>query len=64
MSYLDEVPFRMAVSLNGDSEGEIPLVTVPDIELPDCTDILMSTMVSPHSAHCCGMLTGMSAVFS
>ncbi|TRZ23655.1 hypothetical protein HGM15179_003454 [Zosterops borbonicus] len=44
MSYLDEVPFRMAVSLSGDSEGEIPLVTAPDIELPDCTDILMSTM--------------------
>ncbi|XP_066184330.1 ubiquitin-associated protein 1-like [Sylvia atricapilla] len=44
MNYLDEVPFRMAVSLSGDSEGETPLVTAPDIELPDCTDILMSTM--------------------
>ncbi|XP_071424644.1 ubiquitin-associated protein 1-like isoform X1 [Pithys albifrons albifrons] len=44
MSYLDEVPFRMAVSLDGDSGGEIPLITAPDIELPDCTDILMSTM--------------------
>lgn len=48
MNYLDEVPFRTAMSLSGDSEGEIPLVTAPDIELPDCTDILMSTMVSPH----------------
>ncbi|XP_063268886.1 ubiquitin-associated protein 1-like isoform X1 [Prinia subflava] len=44
MNYLDEVPFRTAMSLSGDSEGEIPLVTAPDIELPDCTDILMSTM--------------------
>ncbi|NXU69820.1 UBA1L protein, partial [Horornis vulcanius] len=44
MNYLDEVPFRTAMSLNGDSEGEITLVTAPDIELPDCTDILMSTM--------------------
>ncbi|XP_027543898.1 ubiquitin-associated protein 1-like isoform X2 [Neopelma chrysocephalum] len=44
MSYLDEVPFRMALSLDGDSGGEIPLITAPDIEVPDCTDILMSTM--------------------
>lgn len=64
MNCLDEVPFRTAMSLNGDSEGEIPLITAPDIELPDCTDILMSTMVSPHPGHCWGMLKGMSAVFS
>lgn len=64
MNYLDEVPFRTAMSLNGDSEGEITLVTAPDIELPDCTDILMSTMVSSHSGHRWGMLEGMSAVFS
>ncbi|XP_061854995.1 ubiquitin-associated protein 1-like [Colius striatus] len=44
MSYLDEVPFRTARSLNGDSGAETPLVTAPTIELPDCTDILMSTM--------------------
>ncbi|NXU97055.1 UBA1L protein, partial [Cettia cetti] len=44
MNYLDEVPFRTAMSLHGDSEGEITLVTAPDIELPDCSDILMSTM--------------------
>ncbi|NXI05419.1 UBA1L protein, partial [Pachycephala philippinensis] len=44
MNYLDEVPFRTAMSLDGDSEGEITLITAPDIELPDCTDILMSTM--------------------
>ncbi|XP_063202937.1 ubiquitin-associated protein 1-like isoform X1 [Chroicocephalus ridibundus] len=44
MSYLDEVPFRMARSLDGDSGGENTLVTAPDIELPDCADILMSTM--------------------
>ncbi|KAM4765928.1 ubiquitin-associated protein 1-like isoform 1-T1 [Cyanocitta cristata] len=44
MNYLDEVPFRMAMSLDGDSEGEITLITAPDIEVPDCTDILMSTM--------------------
>lgn len=64
MNYLDEVPFRTAMSLNGDSEGEIPLVTAPDIEVPDCTDILMSTMVSPHPSHCWGMLKGMSAMFT
>ncbi|XP_033372819.1 ubiquitin-associated protein 1-like isoform X2 [Parus major] len=44
MNYLDEIPFRMAMSLSGGSEEEITLVTAPDIELPDCTDILMSTM--------------------
>ncbi|XP_014801638.1 PREDICTED: ubiquitin-associated protein 1-like [Calidris pugnax] len=44
MSYLDEVPFRMARSLDGDSGGENALITAPAIELPDCTDILMSTM--------------------
>lgn len=46
MSYLDEVPFRKAWSLDGDSGGEITLITAPAIEVPDCTDILMSTMVS------------------
>ncbi|XP_065544451.1 ubiquitin-associated protein 1-like [Lathamus discolor] len=44
MSYLDEVPFRKAWSLDGDSGGEITLITAPAIEIPDCTDILMSTM--------------------
>uniref|UniRef100_A0A8C3PR06 UMA domain-containing protein n=1 Tax=Calidris pygmaea TaxID=425635 RepID=A0A8C3PR06_9CHAR len=44
MSYLDEVPFRMARSLDGDPGGENALITAPAIELPDCTDILMSTM--------------------
>ncbi|NXA62303.1 UBA1L protein, partial [Mohoua ochrocephala] len=44
MNYLDEVPFRTAMSLDGDSEGEITLIAAPDIELPDCTDILVSTM--------------------
>ncbi|KAM6303588.1 ubiquitin-associated protein 1-like isoform 2-T3 [Podargus strigoides] len=44
MSYLDEVPFRTAMSLDGDSGGENTSITAPDIELPDCTDILMSTM--------------------
>ncbi|XP_032850187.2 ubiquitin-associated protein 1-like isoform X2 [Tyto alba] len=44
MSYLDEVPFRTATSLDGDSGGENTLITAPAIELPDCTDILMSTM--------------------
>ncbi|XP_008504377.2 ubiquitin-associated protein 1-like [Calypte anna] len=44
MSYLDEVPFRTTWSLNGDSGGENPLITAPAMELPDCTDILMSTM--------------------
>ncbi|XP_054692180.1 ubiquitin-associated protein 1-like isoform X1 [Grus americana] len=44
MSYLDEVPFRTARSLDGDSGGENTLITAPAIDLPDCTDILMSTM--------------------
>ncbi|XP_068266363.1 ubiquitin-associated protein 1-like [Nyctibius grandis] len=44
MSYLDGVPFRTARSLDGDSGGENTLITAPAIELPDCTDILMSTM--------------------
>ncbi|XP_056201246.1 ubiquitin-associated protein 1-like isoform X1 [Falco biarmicus] len=44
MSYLDEVPFRAAISLSGDSAAENTLITAPAIELPDCTDILMSTM--------------------
>uniref|UniRef100_A0A8C0EPN1 Ubiquitin associated protein 1 like n=1 Tax=Bubo bubo TaxID=30461 RepID=A0A8C0EPN1_BUBBB len=44
MSYLDEVPFRTARSLDEDSGGENPLITAPAIELPNCADILMSTM--------------------
>ncbi|XP_010169854.2 ubiquitin-associated protein 1-like isoform X1 [Antrostomus carolinensis] len=44
MSYLDEVPFRTARSLDGDSGGENNLITAPDIEIPNCADILMSTM--------------------
>ncbi|XP_009278770.1 PREDICTED: ubiquitin-associated protein 1-like [Aptenodytes forsteri] len=44
MSYLDEVPFRTARSLDGDSGGENTLITAPAINLPDCADILMSTM--------------------
>lgn len=46
MSYLDEVPFRTALSLDGDSGGQNTLITAPAIDLPDCADILMSTMVS------------------
>ncbi|XP_072725316.1 ubiquitin-associated protein 1-like [Ciconia boyciana] len=44
MSYLDDVPFRTARSLDGDSGGENTLITAPAIDLPDCADILMSTM--------------------
>ncbi|KAM6409762.1 ubiquitin-associated protein 1-like [Rhynochetos jubatus] len=44
MSYLDEVPFRTARSLNRDVAGENTLITAPAIDLPDCADILMSTM--------------------
>lgn len=46
MSYLDEVPFRTASCLDGDLGGANTLITAPAIKLPDCTDILMSTMVS------------------
>ncbi|XP_010146237.1 PREDICTED: ubiquitin-associated protein 1-like, partial [Eurypyga helias] len=44
MSYLDEVPFRTARSLDGDAAEENTLITAPAIDLPDCADILMSTM--------------------
>ncbi|NXC44556.1 UBA1L protein, partial [Penelope pileata] len=44
MSYLDGVPFRTARSLKGDSMGESSFIDAPAIDLPDCTDILMSTM--------------------
>ncbi|XP_005500972.2 ubiquitin-associated protein 1-like isoform X1 [Columba livia] len=44
MSYLDEVPFRTALSLDGDSGGQNTSFTAPAIDLPDCADILMSTM--------------------
>ncbi|NWR63613.1 UBA1L protein, partial [Bucorvus abyssinicus] len=44
MSYLDEVPFRTASCLDGGLGGANTLITAPAIELPDCTDILMSTM--------------------
>lgn len=71
MSYLDEVPFRVTRSLDGDSGGETALVTAPAIELPDCADILMSTMVSrlclrpcPDSLLGGRVLNGMSAVFA
>ncbi|OXB77656.1 UNVERIFIED_CONTAM: hypothetical protein H355_002965 [Colinus virginianus] len=45
MSYLDGVPFRTAVSLEGDPTGESTFMDTAPIDLPDCTDILMSTMV-------------------
>ncbi|OXB68964.1 hypothetical protein ASZ78_003433, partial [Callipepla squamata] len=44
MSYLDGVPFRTAVSLEGDPTGESTFMDTAPIDLPDCTDILMSTM--------------------
>ncbi|XP_054244214.1 ubiquitin-associated protein 1-like [Indicator indicator] len=44
MSYLDEVPFRTTTCFSGDMGGETTLITAPAIELPDCADILMSTM--------------------
>ncbi|NXJ06518.1 UBA1L protein, partial [Odontophorus gujanensis] len=44
MSYLDGVPFRTAMSLEGDSTGESAFMDTAPIHLPDCTDILMSTM--------------------
>ncbi|NXI70739.1 UBA1L protein, partial [Anseranas semipalmata] len=44
MSYLDGVPFRTAKSLEGDPAGQSPFIDAPAIDLPDCTDILMSTM--------------------
>lgn len=51
MSYLDGVPFRTAKSLEGDPVGQNTLIDAPAIDLPDCTDILVSTMVGwplPH----------------
>lgn len=45
MSYLDGVPFRTAKSLEEDLAGQNTFIDAPAIDLPDCTDILMSTMV-------------------
>lgn len=45
MSYLDGVPFRTAKSLEEDLVGQNTFIDAPAIDLPDCTDILMSTMV-------------------
>ncbi|XP_038041186.2 ubiquitin-associated protein 1-like [Anas platyrhynchos] len=44
MSYLDGVPFRTAKSLEEDLAGQNTFIDAPAIDLPDCTDILMSTM--------------------
>ncbi|XP_035191963.1 ubiquitin-associated protein 1-like [Oxyura jamaicensis] len=44
MSYLDGVPFRTAKSLEGDPAGQNTFIEAPAINLPDCTDILVSTM--------------------
>ncbi|XP_067161370.1 ubiquitin-associated protein 1-like [Apteryx mantelli] len=44
MSYLDEVPFRTVRSLEGDSARESALISAPAIDVPDCAELLVSTM--------------------
>lgn len=46
MGYLDDVPFRTYGSFEDDSAKGTSLISPPDIEVPDCMEILMSTMVS------------------
>ncbi|XP_019359532.1 PREDICTED: ubiquitin-associated protein 1-like [Gavialis gangeticus] len=44
MGYLDDVPFRTYRSFEDGSAKGTSLIRPPDIEVPDCTEILMSTM--------------------
>ncbi|NWJ05153.1 UBA1L protein, partial [Crypturellus undulatus] len=44
MSYLDGVPFRTARSLEGAAVGQGGLVSAPAIDVPDCAELLVSTM--------------------
>ncbi|KAM8804371.1 ubiquitin-associated protein 1-like [Eudromia elegans] len=44
MSYLDGVPFRAARSFEGDAAAESGLVSAPAVSVPDCGELLVSTM--------------------
>ncbi|XP_062439820.1 ubiquitin-associated protein 1-like [Rhea pennata] len=44
MSYLDEVPFRTARSFEGDSARESASTGAPAVAVPDCAELLVSTM--------------------
>uniref|UniRef100_A0A7M4DUR8 Ubiquitin associated protein 1 like n=1 Tax=Crocodylus porosus TaxID=8502 RepID=A0A7M4DUR8_CROPO len=44
MGYLDDVPFRTYGSFEDGSAKGTSLISPPDIEVPDCTEILTSTM--------------------
>ncbi|XP_025977521.2 ubiquitin-associated protein 1-like isoform X2 [Dromaius novaehollandiae] len=44
MSYLDEVPFRTARSFEGDAARESALLRAPAVDVPDCAELLVSTM--------------------
>ncbi|XP_067411674.1 ubiquitin-associated protein 1-like [Emydura macquarii macquarii] len=44
MSYLDDVPFKMSKSLEDDSAEGTNLINLVDFDIPDCIEILMSTM--------------------
>nr|XP_009679861.1 PREDICTED: ubiquitin-associated protein 1-like [Struthio camelus australis] len=46
MSCLDEVPFRTAGSFEGGSARESAWVSAPAVDVPDCAELLVSTMVS------------------
>ncbi|XP_020667818.3 ubiquitin-associated protein 1-like [Pogona vitticeps] len=44
MSCLEDIPFRMTISFVDASMGEENFVCAPEIEIPNCEDILMCTM--------------------
>lgn len=46
MSYLEGVPFRVTVSFVDDPVGDANLADQPEIELPECAEVLMCTMVN------------------
>lgn len=46
MSCLEDIPFRMTISFVDASMGEENFVCAPEIEMPNCEDILMCTMVT------------------
>ncbi|XP_070809741.1 programmed cell death protein 7 isoform X1 [Pituophis catenifer annectens] len=44
MSYLEDVPFRVTVSFVDDPVGDANLADQPEIELPECAEVLTCTM--------------------
>ncbi|XP_023958704.2 ubiquitin-associated protein 1-like isoform X1 [Chrysemys picta bellii] len=44
MSCLDDVPFKMSKSFEDDSAEGTSLISLADVDIPDCTEILVGTM--------------------